>query len=351
MIYSNYFSIPFLCLGLLFTTCQGLNRTHPVPEENSKQTETEKVGLELSELSGKPYFGFNAKANLKTKAQVSYVDAFLEEIPSVVRENLTIRLPGGTLSQKVYSSDFSDADIESWVSLQKKYALRLIFVVNGNDSPENQRKFIERWISAGAQFDFIEMMNEYYLSKFFKGFTDKKEVSQKITPQLYVEEILPAFFKELDKLDLPYFVICAPEKKGKPGERLAAWNTTMVSGLNGKFKDRKLGIVIHLYQKGVNSEFDYSQINRLRDRISYKPKVAITEMGVLDDEVTWLEIAAPTKQHYTQIFQQLGSGDYLFDQVLFNDYPKDNTATLHPKTNGITPKGEKVVELIKAVYQ
>ncbi len=123
MIYSNYFSIPFLFLALLFTTCQGLNQTNPIPEENSKQTETEDVNFELSELSGKPYFGFNAKANLKTELQVNYADAFLGEIPSVARENLTIRLPGGTLSQKVYSSDFSDADIESWVSLQKSMRL------------------------------------------------------------------------------------------------------------------------------------------------------------------------------------------------------------------------------------
>lgn len=351
MIFSNIFSIQLLSLALLFSTCQSLTKTSPIPEEDTDLKETEEVTEDLALQSGKPYFGFNAKANLQMQVQIAYADALFDEIPSEAKENLTIRIPGGTLSQKVYSQDFSDDELKSWATLQEKHGFRMVFVVNGNDSPNNQKMFIQRWMDAGVRFDFLEMMNEYYLSKFAKGSTEKAEVSQKVTPQLYVNEILPMFFNELDGLGLPYFVICAPAKKGKSGERLDAWNDVIVAALNDQFKNREMGIVLHLYKRSDASAYDYAQINRLRGRISYQPKVAITEMGILDDNASWSEIAEPTKQHYTRIFSQLGSGDYLFDQVLFNTYGKDNIATLHPKTNGLTPKGEKVVELIKAVYE
>lgn len=351
MIFSNILSIQILSLAMLFSTCQGLTQTSPRSEENSERAESEELDADMAQLPGKPYFGFNAKANLQTEVQLAYADAFFEELSAEVKKNLTIRVPGGTLSQKVYSQDFSDVDIQSWASLQEKHGLRMIYIVNGNDSPKNQKVFIERWMDAGVQFDFIEMMNEYYLSKFSKGSTEKDEVTREVTPRMYVDEILPVFFDELDSFGLPYFVICAPAKDGKPGERLAAWNDVLVEALNGKFNDRELGIVLHLYKRPGGGDYDYAQINRLRDRLSYEPKVAITEMGILDNNATWSEIARPTKQHYAQIFSQLGSGDYLFDQVLFNNYKKDNIATLHPRTNGLTPKGEKVVEFIESVYE
>ncbi len=346
---SGFLSLRFLFLTLIISNCQELNKSNPVYEQSPRHAETHDI--HLSEIPGKPYLGFNSKASLETQSQVGYVDALLSDLPIEIKQNLTVRLPGGTISQKVYSVDFSDSDINSWVSLQRKHSIRFVFVVNGNDSPKNQKDFIERWINAGARFDFIEMMNEYYLQKYRQGKTEISEVSQKVTSQSYVDEILPAFFEELDDFNLPYFIICAPEKSGKSGEYMDQWNNEIVKALNGKYKDLNMGIVLHLYKKGVNGDFDYSQINRLRNRIGPNTKVAITEMGVLDSSVSYSEIANSIGDHYVHIFKQLGEGDYMFDQVLFNNYRKDNAATLHPSTNGLTPKGEKVIEFIRKAYE
>ncbi len=349
MYLSHLFSISLLSFTLLLSTCKTIVQS----EQESSETEDVITSTEESiegSLPGKPYFGFNSKSNLKPNQQIALADAFFKSLPPDVRSNLVIRLPGGTLSQKVYSSDFPDDIMMKWTKLQKDYGIRLIYVVNGNDTPNNQKHLIERWMSHGAQFDFIEMMNEYYLPKFVQGKTEKAEVTRPITPELYVNEILPEFFETLDGFGLPYFVICAPNKEGKPGQRMKEWNDVMVEALTGKFANRDLGIVIHLYKKTLTGPYDYAQINELRNRISPNTKVAITEMGILDESATQSTIGGPIKSHYTKIFRELGEGDYLFDQVLYNNYKGSTMATLHPSANGLTKKGEKVVELLKEVY-
>jgi hypothetical protein len=282
------------------------------------------------------HFGFNAKGNLNTTEQVQLTDQMLAGLPSKKAAEIVIRVNGGTTSQKDFSNDWSDGALQSWASLQKKYGIRFVYVVNGNDSPLNQVKFIQRWVSKGVQFSFIEMMNEYYLPKFAKGDASKKEVGKKVTAKSYVDEILPTYFKELSSLNLPLFVICAPSKSGKRGQMMAQWNETVVAAMK-KHTDIKWGVTLHLYKR-PNEDFDYNQITDLRKKLPAGTPIAITEAGVLDKS------GVAVRDHYAKIVSVLQPGDFLFDQVLYNNYKSDEIATLHPSSNGLTPKGKQVIE-------
>ena len=224
-----------------------------------------------------PYFGFNAKGTLEVNEQTGFANVYFNQISKEIKNNLVIRVSGGTLAQTTYNNNWTDDNINKWVQLQQTQGLRFIFVVNGNDSPINQKNLIQRWINAGARFDFIEMMNEYYLVKYAIGDTNNEEVTEKVSPQKYVDTILPNFWNQLDVFNLPYYIILAPTATGNILSYYNAWNDTIINAIQNKYAYRKLNATLHCYVRGAGSSFDYNQISNLKSRLPAGSHLAITK--------------------------------------------------------------------------
>jgi hypothetical protein len=293
-------------------------------------------------------FGFNAKGSLNTLEQLTLAEPVLKGLSAKLRARLVIRVNGGTASQQETSADWTDVQVSQWASLQSKHKIRLSYVVNGNDTPAGQAAFVQRWRQAGVEFAFLELMNEYYLAKFRNGDTTKPEVTRKVTIDDYVDEIVPAFQKELAPLKIPTFVIAAPANPSVTGtDWNAAWNDGIVAAFTSRSEFQGLGVTLHLYDRCLGS-YEYAQIDELRVRLPPGTPIAITEAGLLCDSLsTYDQVTAKLKPHLSGIHSKLLPGDYLLDQVLYNPYANDVTATVHPSTSGITPKGQAVVDLFE----
>lgn len=295
------------------------------------------INLNPPPAANKRYMGFNAKGTNNTVQQVAYTKAYLEGLPTSVRSNIAIRVTGGTVSQTTYSDDWTPAMIQAWVNLQTQLGIRFIFVVNGNDTPVHQKDLIQRWLVAGAKFDFIEMMNEYYLTKYAEGDISKPEVKRKITPEDYANIMLPLFWEELDQFNLPYYIIFAPTRLNPIADaRTRHWNNVMIDQVINHYPNRNLNATLHLYTSGHSDEdddidiFNYKQIDTLRKRLPVDRRIAITEAGVLDSTISIQELTPIAILHHKHIDQHLQKGDYLFDQVLYNPIKDNNTTDLSP---------------------
>jgi hypothetical protein len=322
------------------------NINSPVAD-NSNHTDT--TNSEKTESNNGPYFGFNAKGLYNVSEQITYTEDYLNKIPDSTRRELAIRVTGGTVSQTTDGNDWTNANIKQWSDLQNKYHIRLVYVVNGNDTPKNQADLIKRFLAFGAKFDFIEMMNEYYLPKFSEGDTKYSEVTKQVTAESYADEILPNYFDALDQFNLPYYIIFAPSR---PGRDLAQsktddWNNTMIQEVIKKYPNRDLNATIHLYNTGENlASFDYDQIDRLRKLLPAGRHIAVTEAGIINPSLDYERIGSLTVTHYKNIISHLEQGDYLFDQILYNPSKNNNTADLNPTFKGITPKGQSILDFI-----
>lgn len=325
----------------------------PAPPTSGTTTQT--VPATTKQASDRPIFGFNAKGNVDVDMQTSYADDYLARITAPgAKANLAIRVTGGTVSQTTKGTDWTDHAIGKWAALQQKHGFRLIYVVNGNEAPAAQATTIQRWLDAGANFDFIEMMNEYYLPKFEKGETQHGEVTRRVTPEIYVNEILPAFWKELDRFQLPYYVIFAPSREGTGAQdRMENWNRVVAQAVKKTYADRDLNATIHLYARNVAGigQFDYDQIDRLRALLPHGRHIAVTEAGFLDKEADMNNVGPQIRSYYHNILQHLHAGDYLLDQVLYNPSKGKNPGNLSPHRQGITPKGQAVLQFINNNYQ
>jgi hypothetical protein len=285
--------------------------------------------------------GFNAKGTVDSPNQIASVDKVFAAFPPATVSKWVIRITGGTRSQSDYPSSWSDAQLDGCISLQKKYGFKYVYVVNGNDSPESQAAFIARWRDRGAQFEFIEMMNEYYLARYRTGDTAFDEVTKVVTAESYVNEILPTYLPVIEKAGLPIYVILAPSKQEGSSASLASWNDIVVAALNGPLTSKRLGVVVHLYKK-PNQTLGYNQIAKLRARLPKGTKIALTEVGVTDAPTAEAQ-ALETTKHLVALAAQLKPGDYLFDQILYKDDKNGFEGTIGP--DGITVKGKAVLDL------
>lgn len=323
----------FFLITFFFWNC-----THQVAEKS--------VGI--PQVEGKPKIGFNCKASYQTPVQVALADSLFSLMSENALANMVLRIPGGTRSQKDFARDWPDARMKMWIDLQKKYGYQMVYVVNGNDSPANQLELIRRWQKNGAEFVFLEMMTEYYLHKFQKPLLNKPEVTRKVTQEDYTEEILPAFYQHLDSLNLPYYLIFAPVKIRRGIDRYAGWNDHMAEYV--KNEKREVGAVLHLYWKDPDEPYDYDQIARLRKRLPKGMPIAVTEFGVLTRAIDQNRHAELSVDHAQSIVAQLGAGDFIMDQVLYNDYPGNIMGNTNPRLGGITLKGEAMVEYYNSLY-
>jgi hypothetical protein len=322
-----------------------INKKHNKQKNRQAVESSEPISMPDSSSSPIPsgiHFGFNVKGLLNTQEQVEMTDKMFATLPNSVAKNITLRVNGGTVSQKEFPKDWSNDQMDAWINLQKKYGVGLVYVVNGNDTPQSQLDFIKSWMQRGAKFTFIEMMNEYYLPKFRRGDKGSKEVGQKVDAKIYSDEILPKYFKVMATLNLPFFVICAPEKDGN--EETKNWNQIVIAAMK-RHPEIKWGATIHLYKR--DKAFSYEQVSALRNMLPAGTTIAVTEAGILSRSSYSYEERGPlVRQHYELIAQQLKSGDYLFDQVLYNIGKNDVMATLNAKTSGLTPKGKEVVKFM-----
>ncbi len=297
------------------------------------------------------YFGFNAKGTLDVEQQTRYANAYFDQIPENIKRNMLIRVTGGTYSQLTYEKDWTPERIKAWVDLQKRQGIRFIYVVNGNDMPADQAAVIQKWLDAGAHFDFIEMMNEYYLPKYAKGDLSKEEVKEVVAPEKYVNTILPDFWNELDQFSLPYYVIFAPSRPGREvaDQIMQHWNEVVSDAIKNKYPDRQINATIHLYLRDSTdlSLFDYDQIDRVRNELPAGRHIAITEAGVINPGLSYQQAGEIAVAHYRNILKHLQPGDHLLDQILYNAGKRNNTAALNPYASGETMKGKVILQFIQ----
>jgi len=332
-------------LIVIASGCTAYNQT----SENGSDMIQKEVHHDYEQL---PEVGFNLKASLVIDEQIRYTDTLFSKFNKGVLEHMILRIPGGARSQKEYSEDWSDEMMKLWIGLQKKYGFSFMFVVNGNDSPANQLRVIRRWISNGAKIESLELMSEYYLPKFSQPKLEKPEVTKRVDVEMYTEEILPDYYPYLDSLNLPYYLIFAPAKKNRFGQpRHADWNEHMINYLMVQNQPQKFGATLHLYQKDVTKEYDYAQIDRLRNSLPENTPISITEMGVLDQSISIDRHVQASIQHMDSVVSHLRKDDSLMDQVLYHNYSKeDRMANLHPRDGGISPKGNALIEYFNQLF-
>ncbi|MBK8173717.1 MAG: hypothetical protein IPK60_25740 [Sandaracinaceae bacterium] len=270
----------------------------------------------------------------------------LDRPSPATRSSMVIRVLGGTVSQTTTSADWSDSAVAAWVAFQVHSGVEFIFIVNGNDSPESQRAFYDRWVAAGAHFSFIEMMNEYYLRKYLDGDTTEPDVTMAVSPDDYVTAIVPAYGAVFADTGLPIFIILAPAGETPALQmQYEQWNATVIAAL-AAHSGAPIGVTLHLYSR--DSSFDYDQIDRIRARLPAGTPIAVTESGILDPTVMASDgYPDAAYDHLLAIYTHLQPGDYLLDQVLYKNGSGWQPADLHADFSGVTPKGERVLDFFE----
>ena len=291
-------------------------------EENNNSTSNT---AEIT-INKKIHVGFNAKGNLDTSKQYTYVKKEFSALKKKKADTskIYLRLQGGTISQKSYSKNWSGSQIAQWAKLQNSYKCKYIFVVNFNDTASNQLKFYQRFLKAGIRFSMIELGNEQYLPK----------------------------FSQSKRIKLPFYVQFAPKSENNQ-TYYSKWNTSIIKAINDrKFASDKINGTIHLYERNGAGSLDARQIAALRERIKRNIHIAVTESGVVDKKNMLSEdrYAAQELDLTKRILAQMQSGDTFLNQVLYTDYKTVGSAILHPQTKGLTVKGEKLVNFLQQYW-
>ena len=331
-----------VALALTIAGCGGKR----VDAEIREEVVEEAGKLELPQIE----IGFNAKGDLNNPAQLSMVDALMDDLSTEIKSHMHIRVSAGTRSQRRLPSDWAESDVRGWCELQKKHGFGLVYVVNGNDAPENQAEFVAKWLAYGAKFSFIELMNETYLSKYREGDASRPGAEGQITIEDYTDRLVPAFSEHLAPFDVPLYLVFAPKKgKGKKRTYNDEWNEAVGGFASQAPEGHTYGAVVHLYFDG--GEYDYGQIDRLRAMLPEGTPIAVTEAGLsARTGYNYDERGELIEAHYRKINARLKPGEYLFDHILYTDYDNDMDATLHPNYKGISPKGEYVLRWMRDVY-
>ncbi|WP_237898384.1 glycoside hydrolase family 5 protein [Brevibacillus brevis] len=302
------------------------------------------------------HVGFNAKGSLDIEGQSRFLREQLHAMKKqgIKTEKIWLRLQGGSISQKTYPKDWSDKDIRQWATIQKEFGVPLVFVVNFNDSPENQLKFFKRLQDHGLNFSFIELGNEQYLPKFAESEVGEfKQVTKRtaeMTPQKYIK-MSNEYIKAFTSIGLPFYVQFAPEKVDKI--ITGVWNNAIAQAINDHvFLTENIHGTIHLYERDGDGSLNAKQIGEVKRLVNRPMNIAITEFGVVDKrgKLSMQQLIAQEKNLTTRILHQLEKGDLLLNQVLYTDYKEVGAAVLHPKYDGITPKGKAIMELFKKLW-
>jgi hypothetical protein len=298
--------------------------------------------------------GFNAKATLDTAEQCSYISKEFDNlrIQGVKTDKIWLRITGGTISQTTKPSDWTDDMIEKWAKLQKEFGCQYIFVVNFNDAPESQLAFYNRLGKGGIGFDAIELGNEQYLRKFTEANTgayhEVTERTSNMTPQKYIQ-MSNEYMKLFKDFGLPFYVQFAPQNDNK--EEYIDWNKSIAKAINDReFLDENIYGSIHLYERKGDGSLEAGQIDNIRSLMKPPINFAVTESGVIKENLSYNQFIEQEKNLTKRILGKLRDGDIFLNQVLYTDYKKVGPEVLHPQYKGITPKGEAIIELLKKYW-
>ena len=309
-------------------------------------------------VNNKVYLGFNAKGNLDTNRQCRYVKKLFKSLrkKNVSTDKIYLRLQGGTISQKTFSKDWTDKSIEAWAKIQQEYQCNYIFVINFNDTVKNQYKFYQRMEQKGLKFSAIELGNEQYLPKFadskIEGYEEVTKRTANMTPEKYVEAC-KTYIKQFKKCKLPFYVQFAP-KSERNEKKYKTWNKTIISAINHEeFGYKKIYGSIHLYERNGANSLDIEQIKKIRNKIKKKCFFAVTEYGVVNKKKTLMEDDDISQEIELtkRILKEMKSGDIILNQVLYTNYKTIGSAVIHPLSNGLTAKGEEIMQLFKKYWK
>lgn len=309
-------------------------------------------------VNKKIHVGFNAKGNLDTENQYKYIKQLFSTLKKEKDDTkkIHLRILGGTVSQKSYSKDWKNSQIALWAKLQQEFKCKYIFVVNFNDTPNNQLKFYQRFLKAGIRFSVIELGNEQYLPKFaeskIKKYDEVTKRTSKMTPAKYIK-MSNSYIKTFKQYKLPFYVQAAPNSANN-GNLYTKWNTAIVNAINrGKFASGKINIAIHLYERNGADSLDAEQITTLRKKIKKTVHIAVTESGVVDKKNALPEsdYASQESELTKRILAEMKSGDIFLNQIIYTNYKTVGSAVLHPMKSGLTVKGKKIIEVLNHYWR
>ncbi len=216
-------------------------------------------------------FGWNTKGTLG----VPILDSFNTWLQEKDLGEIYLRIQGGTISQKDFNLDWTDSAIQKWADLYSANPeVKLVFVINFNQSVEDSNKLLKRFEDKGCVFEFIEMSNENYLNK-YRLSKDKPEVTPRtkdMSPEKYIalcDEYLPY----LEGRNILYQL--APNKSRNIDQYYNFWNQIV---LNETLESEHSNYSMHVY---LNAGFRTELIDEVQAVIGDKV-LAITEFGAAD---------------------------------------------------------------------
>lgn len=242
----------------------------------------------------------------------------------------------------------TQGQIDAIVAMQRRHGLRIVYMVNVNDTLANQTAFVERLFAAGVDVAMLELGNELYLPKFRDGDTSQLGVTRAWTVEDYVG-MLRTWSPALRSFGVPLYGIGASHD---PGDRPRdAYRRTWNEVLHAAMRDDPTlldGVTFHLYvgieRNGIDPE-EHLTDERLDFLDSFEGfPVAITEAGHQFSEVT-PENLARSVAFWDLLSSRLGPGDVFGLHVLYNDHgrPSATGYTLFDQ-NGRTVVGDLLAD-------
>jgi hypothetical protein len=181
----------------------------------------------------------------------------------------------------------AQSDIDGMLGMQEERGVRVVYLVNVNDTVESQVAFIRRLIEdEGLDIAMLELGNELYLNKFAAGVTGTTTplgVTRVWTAEMYPDE-MPAWLEALDQFGLPMYLIgCSyGSEDDARNQRRLAWNLP-VETLIAEHTELIDGVTFHHYAgpaRGPNPDeeetqpADFGYLSHFGDL-----PIAITESG------------------------------------------------------------------------
>ena len=288
-------------------------------------------------------FGLNTKGTLG----IPILPSFSAWLQNQKLDEIWLRVQGGTISQKEYESDWQDGHIQAWADLYAANpTVKLVFVANLNDTAENSLKLYNRFLAKGCKFEFIELGNEQYLSK-YRLSKDLPEVTLKtreMSPEKYLalcQEFLPKFNGSTIVVQL------APNKNKNIDEYYNHWNRTILNATN---QIPEINYSMHIY---ANAGFRWELVEEVQEVIKSK-FLAVTEFGAADaadgeqDNLTEEQFIAMTQVVAERLSEELREQDIVFDQVLWNPW---SVPSISFEDGDLTAKGRAVFDAFNEPFE
>ena len=237
-------------------------------------------------------------------------------------------------------------EIDALLDLQDRHGVRVIYMVNVNDTLESQREFIARLVVEGIDLAILEMGNELYLRKFRDGDITQLGVTRSWSPEDYAA-MLEEWVPELGGFDVPIYIVGASHGSGDSGRDLNRqyWNEVMVEAIDDRVAID--GVTFHRYageersgeshEEAISNE-SFAFLSTFGDL-----PIAITESGYAFSEMTPenLDLA---EEFWTEFDSALKPGDLFGVHVMYR--PSEHRTISYGlfDEDGRTPVGDRFAE-------